>query len=159
MTRQQFLDDVCDWSDLIAFCYEMGCDYCEDVYDSEQRDEFIEDNLVDMANHCSWRSLLNILQEMEDDSGYSYYHMDYNNDFVHLDDSDFESYKNDVCDWMDNNNYWDDDEEEEEAPICCPLEDPPIEAEDFSVYELCLAGVSTCKITKESDEDIEYLLT
>ena len=31
MTRQQFIDEVNDWWELIDFCNEEGCSYCDDV--------------------------------------------------------------------------------------------------------------------------------
>ena len=41
MTRDEFLGNIEYFSELIDFCQEYGCDYLDDVYDDERRDEEI----------------------------------------------------------------------------------------------------------------------
>lgn len=83
MTRIEFLGNVNDWPELIEFCNDMGCRYCDDVY-----------------------------FEKDIHSGYDYYRCDNLGNWEGLDDFDFADYKNDVLGWMDGNAYWDDFDEE-----------------------------------------------
>ncbi len=161
MTRQDFIDDVQYWSELIDFCYEEGCYVCEDVYTSDQRDDRIDEGVSEMMRHNSWRTILDTLQTYDNQSGYEYYLLDGYGDWIGLDDDDFTSYKDDVVDWMDNNGRWDDeDDEDEDIPTGYTPEDiTPIEAEDLSLNELFNAGVDVMQsCQQEEDKDIEYLL-
>ena len=64
MTRNEFIDNITEWSELIDLCSEYGCSYCDDVYSEYSRDEMINDELVDMARNCDdWTELLNTLRE------------------------------------------------------------------------------------------------
>lgn len=124
MTRQEFLDDVCDFSELREFCYDNDCGICDDIYDDESKDDYINEHLSDMAD--DWRSLYRILDDIP--TGYDYYRLDDYGDFNGLDDDDFEDYKDEVLEWMDNNEYWDEDEDDEEEYF--PPEDEYSEGED-----------------------------
>lgn len=151
MTRQEFIDDVQCWSELIDFCYEEGCYVYEDVYTSDQRDDRIDEDVSEMMRHNSWRTILDTLQTYDNQSGYEYYLLDGYGDWIGLDDDDFTSYKDDVVDWMDNNGRWDDENDEDE--------NIPTEAEDLSLDELFNAGVGAMQsCQQEEDKDIEYLL-
>lgn len=112
MTRDEFINDVNDFYDLKSFCWDNDCYECEDVYDSEQRDDYLNEHIIDMARSETWESLRDILNDISSD--YEFYRLDDYGDWVGLDDSDFETYKDDVLDWADNNDIWDDDDEEEE---------------------------------------------
>lgn len=111
MTRQQFIDDVNYWWELIDFCNDNGCSYCDDVYSEEIRDEHINECLVDMARNAdSWLSLLDTLGNIT--IGYDYYKCTDYGDWEGLDDYEFRDYKDDVLEWGDNNDIWEEDEEE-----------------------------------------------
>lgn len=156
MTRQEFIDDVQYWSELIDFCYEEGCYVCEDVYTSDQRDDRIDEDVSEMMRHNSWRTILDTLQTYDDQSGYEYYSLDGYGDWIGLDDDDLASYKDDVLEWMDNNGRWDDENDEDEND---EDEDIPTETEDLSLNELFNAGVDVMQsCQQEGDKDIEYLL-
>ena len=94
MTRREFINDVQYWSDLLDFCSDEGCDYCEDVYSSDQWNDWIDDNMYDWARNNGWREILRILQDYDELTGYDYYRKDEYGDWYGLDDNDFESYKN-----------------------------------------------------------------
>lgn len=127
MTRQEFLDDVCDFSELRDFCYDNDCGICDDIYDDESKDDYINEHLSDMADDAdSWQSLYRTLDDIP--TGYDYYRLDDYGEFNGLDDDDFEDYKNDVLEWMDDNEYWDEDEEDEEEYF--PPEEEYSEEED-----------------------------
>lgn len=127
MTRQEFLDDVYDFSELRFFCYDNDCGICDDVYDDESKDDYINEHLSNMADDADdWQSLYHTLDDIP--TGYDYYSLDDYGDFNGLDDDDFEDYKNEVLEWMDNNEYWDEDEDDEEEYF--PPEEEYSEEED-----------------------------
>lgn len=115
MTRQQFIEGINDWWELIDFCNDEGCNFCDDVYSEESRDDYINEHLVDMARDAgSWPELLDTLNDIT--TGYDYYRLnDYGEWFI-LDDYEFNQYKDDVLEWCDDNSIWEDDEEEEPLP-------------------------------------------
>lgn len=125
MTRDEFLDDITEWSELINLCSEYGCEYCDDVYSEYSRDDMINNDLVDMARNCDdWTELLDTLRDIP--TGYDYYTSS-DGDWYGTDDGDdeFESCKNDVFEWMVARGYF----EEEEPP---EDEDEDEEDEDIS---------------------------
>lgn len=140
MTRQEFIDNVTTWSELLDFCYNEDIYFCEDVYTEDAKDDYFNDMLVDMARDAgSWRELYDRLEEIP--TGYDYYIRDDYGDFEGADDDDFDSRYEDVLEYMDDNEYWDDDEEEEVEEEPAPDdEDPedeePVEEEDVSIAEL-----------------------
>lgn len=144
MTRQEFVDGVEYWSDLVDFCNQEGCSICEDVYSDGDRDYDIEEELCEMVRDSNWREVLDTLQAYDRDSGYDYYLKNGCGEFEGLNDEDFTSYKDDVLDWGDNNDIWDDDEEdddEEEGSQPYDTEDE-VPLEDISFEELfCVKGV------------------
>lgn len=157
MTRQEFIDDVTTWCDLLTFCSDEDCDLCEDIVDSDYYNEYINDNLVDLARNNDWTDLRDRLNEFYDNSGYDYYLWDdyygqYNG--IDNDDAIFEDYKLRVLNWMDEGDYWPDGDEDEEeetgtwAPsysVPQPAEEPedldPIPDEDCSFTDMFAAGV------------------
>lgn len=127
MTRQEFLDDVYDFRELMNFCYDNDCGICDDIYDDESKDEYINEHLSDMTDNADdWQSLYRTLDDIP--TGYDYYRLDDYDDFNGLDDDDFDDYKNDVLEWMDDNEYWDEDEDDEEEYF--PPEEEYSEEED-----------------------------
>ena len=142
MTRQEFIDNVTTWSELLYFCYDENIDFCEDVYTEDAKDEYFDDILVDMARDAgSWQELYDRLEEIP--TGYDYYIRDDYGDFEGADDDDFDSHYEDVLEYMDCNEYWDDDdgdEDYEEEPVreeyVDPEDEEPVEEEDVSIAEL-----------------------
>lgn len=111
MTREEFIENVRSWNDLLQFCYDEDCDYCEDVYDEDAKDDYFNEDIVDMARDAEdWRDLYRQLEDIP--TGYDYY---INGDYGWrgADDRDFEEYKSDVLSWGDDNGVWDEDEEDE----------------------------------------------
>ena len=151
MTRREFINDVQYWSDLLDFCSDEGCDYCEDVYSSDQWNDWIDDNMYDWARNNGWREILRILQDYDELTGYDYYRKDEYGDWYGLDDNDFESYKNDVLEYMDDNDYWDEEEEEKPpAPYVSPEDIAPLETEDISIDDLFLSGIEALKTSQDT---------
>ena len=126
MTRNDFLNDVTEWWELLDFCSDEGCNICEDIIDSDQLD--------------------------------GYYRMNGSFDYDGMDENDFDSYKEDVLEWGDNNGVWEDepdDEDDFDTDTMFNEEDsepdePPVEEEDFSIGELMgFCGVVLLDIRRE----------
>lgn len=156
MTRQEFIDNIQYWSELLEFCSDEGCNYCEDIYDSDQWNDSINDDVYEMAGTSSWRTILDVLQGYDDLSGYDYYRRDDYGEWHGLDEDDFSEYKYDVLGWGDDGEIWDEDEEEEEPPVpyINPEDVTPLEAEDVSMNDLFLSGIEALK-TKQDDDSTE----
>lgn len=155
MTRQYFIDNINYWSELLEFCSDEDCDVCEDIYSEDARDDCIDEELVDMARNNNWREMYNILDSIP--GGYDYYRQDGYGDWVGVDD-EFDDYKDQVLEWMDDGGYWDEEDEEEEyddtdffaAELAREREtaqqfsdDEQVEDEDFTVGDL----INMCSIT------------
>lgn len=113
MTRNEFLEEVNDYYDLKRFCWDYDCYECDDIYDTDQLDDYINEQLVEWAHDArNWQELYDRLNEI--DVGYDYYRIDGYGDITVLDDFDFDGYKDSVLEWGDRNGVWDEDEEEEE---------------------------------------------
>ena len=155
MTRAEFYENVTTWWDLKDFCSDEQCDICDDIYDEEGRDDYINDCLMDWARNDSWTELLSRLEDIP--TGYDYYRYDDYGDWVGLDDGDFDEIRDEVAEWMDDNGYWDDDEEEaddeEDTPFIDPEDAEPIDDEDCSLGELFEGSVA--RIRAISEEELE----
>lgn len=112
MRRQEFIDDVTCWSDLIDFCYNEDIDLCEDVYNEERKDEYIDNHLDEICSDSTWQDVYRVLDDIP--CGYEYYIIEDYYDIRPVEDSDFVHKKQEVLEWMTDNEYWDDEEEEEE---------------------------------------------
>lgn len=131
MTRQEFIDSINYWDELIEFCTDKGCDYCDDLYDEGQWDHCVEDDAYEIIRSGSWRDVLSTLQDYENLSGYEYYRKDEWGDWYGLDNNDFDQYKDDILAWADDNGIW--DEEKSSQPYDTEDEVP---LEDISFEEL-----------------------
>lgn len=110
MTRQEFIDSVNSFYDLIDFCNDERCYLCEDVIDDDQLDECVEEDIAEYGR--GWRGLRDWLADIP--TGYEYYRRDGAFDYVWLDDQDFENYKQDVLEWADEANVFEEEEKDEE---------------------------------------------
>ena len=179
MTRQDFIDGITTWGELLDFCYNEECDICDEIVSNDTMCEEIDDDLVEVARDRSWQDVRDLLNDIDTD--YDYYRRDGGLTYIPMDDSDFDDYKGDVLDWMDNGGYWDDEEDEEDEEYYdgdgpfdfIPDEEDeedepelPMEDEDFSVGELMgMCSVQYLGIQRESarrkkqnDKDFEQYL-
>lgn len=168
MTRSYFINYVSEWDELIELCRDYDCNICEAIIDDDELDDYIES---DIANtDYGWRAIRDFLAEIP--TGYNYYLCNGSFDYIGLNDSDFEDYKNSVLEWMDRNGLWDEEDEDEneggdgwenDHDFFSPGEEdekepvePPVEEEDFSVSELmnmCGAELVTIRqIVERKDE-------
>ena len=162
MTRQEFIDDVTCWGELIDFCNDEGCDYLDNIYDEDARDDYINEyQLEDWVRNNTWSNLYSLLDDIP--SGYDYYRIDEYGDWEGLDDYDFGDYKDDVLRWADDIGIFD-EEDEEEDPADYGIEDEEVDDEEIeepiSMFEL----LSDCQDTyqkiseEEADEGLDSLL-
>ena len=161
MTRQEYIENIVDFDDLIGFSDDCGCYLCECIYCESARDEYIDDCLRDMADNAdSWQDLFNTLSEIP--TGYDWYRLDdYDGRWEGLDDADFEEFKHDVLDWGDENGVWDDEEPDEEEPLVADNDDDDfvVADEPISIGELMgvcssqLQQIGTDKQAKEAADD------
>ena len=140
MTRQEFIDTCYDFSELKNFCNEYNCYELDDVYDSDDRDYYIDEELADSRD--GWRDVRDWLRNIEDGDDW-YQRNDYGEwcgvDYL------FEDFQQRVIDWCEENGIFDDEEEEEESqPEPVTEEEQEFEPfeQDFSVDEL-LSATST----------------
>lgn len=121
MTRAEF-ENINDWYDLKQFCYDIGCEYCDDVLDSDELDQRIEDDLDDAIRYqsYSWRNVRDALDEIS--TGYDYYIVNGSFDYEVANEYDFDRYKDDVREYAERYDHFDDDEGEEDcdAPSVYP---------------------------------------
>lgn len=129
MTRDEFLEEVTTFYDLIDFCEEEHLFDCDGIVDEYSFDEEIAYALEDWRNRFDdWTRARDWLCDLP--TGYDFYREDGYGNWEGLDRSDFEDIKQDVLDEMDDAEAWD-DEPEEESP------DEPEEGEaPISVAEL-----------------------
>lgn len=168
MTREEFLENVTTFGELKDFCYDQDCDLLEDVYDEEGRDDYIDEDLVELARDSSWEEMRDYLDNIP--TGYEWYR-NYDG-WEGLDDYDFDQYKRDVLEWMDDNGFWEEEEEDEEeeyggndvfaeelardAASHEYDEEDEVEDEDFSVGDLIgMCGVAFVAIQKDSIRRIQ----
>ena len=162
MRRDEFWDSICYWSDLFDFCDDNRCRLLENVVDDYYRNETIEERLADWAHDYTWENLRQKLNEIYDEGGHDYYEWDdyYASGFRPLDDDDFESFKQDVYDWMDENGEWDDDDDEDEDDEDYdddPVVYAPVEEEACSIMDMFSESVVIASSKNEDKADFEVL--
>lgn len=161
MTRDEFINDIQSWEELINFCDNNDCDICDDIYDESGRDDLLNERLQEKAGEVArWQELWEWLDNIPEDSDYyreaGYY------DFEPVDNDDFDSYKEEVLEWADDNDIWDEEEEaeeDEEDPVTSDGDEDAddgftAEAEPISIGELMTVCNSQIqKITENTAED------
>lgn len=126
MTRNEFLDNINSWWELIEFCNDEDCDVCEEIVDEDQKNDGVNADLCDEARRTDWKDIRNWLNDIP--VGYEYYRCDGMFDYVPMNNgSDFQEYKDAVLEWMDDGGYWDDEEEEYPEDV---IDDEPFEEDD-----------------------------
>lgn len=108
MTRTEFVEEVLGFQDLIDFCNDNGCDdIVQHIYDKETVDGFIMEAIQSDCFGCdTWQGLYAILDEMPD---CEWYDLEWG-----YEEAEFESRKDEVLDYMDDNGLWEEEEDEED---------------------------------------------
>lgn len=129
MTRAEFLDNINDFYDLAQFCSDEGLSIMEDVYSDDARDEYIDDDLTEIARNYTWREMRDYLQNIP--TGSDWWVRDDWGDWCSI-DNDFAQWKNDVLEEADDiarsngwDNWFDTDDEDEEYD----------EDEQYAIYD------------------------
>lgn len=153
MRRDEFIDNVTSWYELVDFCQEEGLSFCDELYGEDSFNEWIEDNLVSWAHDYSWQDLMSMLEGYDSICGADYYIWDdYSGGYRRAEDSDFDEIKDNVIEFMDSDGRWDDDyeeEEEESEQDQDPDDIEPTPEEDFSFGEMFTAGVGCVRTINE----------
>lgn len=145
MTRNEFINEVCSWEDLVDFCYDYGCDVCDGIHDLEDRNDLLNERLQEKAGEVDcWQDLLEWLGNIP--TGYDYYYEEGYYEFVPVDDDDFDDCKDEALEWADDRDIWDEEEteEDEESPATADNDenindDFAAEDEPISIGELMIA--------------------
>lgn len=165
MTRNEFLNDVTEWHELLEFCNDNDCSICDDIISDDDRDDEIDSDIEDAIRNDRWYDIKGYLEEIP--TGYNYYRRNSMFDYDGMGDSDFDEYKDDVLDWADGNgDVWDEDpEEDEDYDVFAEQTDgeedaePAPEKEDFTVGELigmcCIAFTTIQKTDAQRAQEEE----
>jgi hypothetical protein len=108
MTKQEFLDDITEWGELIDFCNENSLETCSDIIDDDQMDE-----MVKAEAESGWARVMYFLAQV-DTSSDDYYLINGYGNAENLNYGTFEEYKEQAIGDFECNNDWDCDEEDEE---------------------------------------------
>lgn len=108
MTRQEFIDSILEFDDLIPFCEDRGLSQCENIYSRSDFDTMIDRDIEQFLEDrywCDLRDWLNIIPDCE------WYEKCYDD----WDEPDFEHVKESVLREMDGRHLWDDSGQDEES--------------------------------------------
>lgn len=120
MTRQEFIDDVCDFQQLVDFANEFEYEF-DDIYSEESYDDMINEELTE--NDQCWQDVRDWLQNLPD--GYDFYIRDRWGDWEGRSSDDIDDLKAEFLNWADDDGgVFDEEYEEEEA------EEEELEAEE-----------------------------
>ena len=164
MKRAEFETEVTSWWELKDLCDEVGCEIMEDFIDGDYRDEIIDDELVDLARNNTWQDLYRILSDYDDQSGYDYYIYDsYYGTYNGVSNDEFEDYKQQVCEWMDQHDEWDEEDEDEdyelpeEETVFTENNSVPTPKEDCTFDDMFDDGVSCIRPITADDNQMSVI--
>lgn len=124
MTRQEFIDDVQDFDQLMSFANDVWYNF-EDVYYSQSYDDQIYEEIQNDDN-C-WQDIRDWLANLPD--GYKFYTQNAYGEWCGHDAEDIEDLKEELLDWADDRgDVFDDEEDEDEEEDEETVED---RSEDF----------------------------
>lgn len=160
MTREEFIDVVNCFCDLINTDREYGIGVCDELVLAEDLDEAIAEDF--RYTDYGWVDIRSWLNDIED--GYECYKRTGSFEYEYLTDVDFDEYKAELLRSMIDDGYIDDDEdgieEHEDEDVYYVLSDgddaesvelePP--EEDIAVAELFSICNSNFRVLKSEDE-------
>lgn len=154
MRRQEFIDEVTTWDELLRAADELReYDLLSDIYSDEARNDWINECLVDWARELDWQDMLGRLSDFDSDSS-EWWQLDDYGEWNAVSDGDdyFEDMKNELLEIGDDNSAWDDAEEGEEDTEDEELFDPEPDLEideDQSVGDFFVECNSVFKTIEE----------
>lgn len=116
MTREEF-DSITTIEELLDTASDVGCDDIADsIYSSDARDDILNERMCNSVGDYTWREMLGLLNEWEDEGGYDWYFYNEWGDFSPITDGDddFDNLKEELYEYMSENDYFEDDEEFDE---------------------------------------------
>lgn len=110
--RSDFINNVTDWRDIIEFCVNNDLDIPTTLYDNDELNDYIEENLEELARNYYWTEVLEVLQNIP--QGFDFYIKEEDSlmEFSPARQSDFNLIKNEILEHMDDINGWDEGEQE-----------------------------------------------
>lgn len=110
--RSDFINNVTDWRDIIEFCVNNDLDIPTTLYDNDELNDYIEDNLEELARNYYWTEVLEVLQNIPQGCDFYIREEDSFMEFSPARQSDFNLIKNEILEHMDDINGWDEGEQE-----------------------------------------------
>lgn len=94
MVRDDFLEGIEDYSDLINFCNDNGIyDVLGDVCDDSEFCSLVDEDIRDSTRYDHWTDVRDMLSQLPTDSESGYYRRNGRLEYEELTDRDFESDK------------------------------------------------------------------
>lgn len=170
MTRDDFINDVSTFDELMSFCQEADLGFCDEFYSPGNYNDKVEVMIEEWMEEYTWRELRDVLESLP--TGYDVYVEDGWASFIGYDSTDerFYEVKDEVLEWCDDNDFWDVEDEEEndvfDFDIATNHEDGSVEDsqqeedDDFGAEEGCSmadlfsAGSECVQIIKAKEEEI-----
>ena len=114
MTREEFIENVNDFYDLLEVCRDNDLYACADIREKDELFDScnIDNEIIEAVRSYSWHSIRDMLDGLDDDG--NYYIVNGILDYECV-DRDFEYYKNGVIDEMDEDNLWEEEDGEDET--------------------------------------------
>ena len=138
MTRQEFINNVTTWSELLSFCYDYDCDVCADIISHDSLAENIADDFNSYGYEYPWTDIRRWLNNIDDSARYYYRSGSFEYESVD-NNGTFEEYKDEVLSWGDDMYIFDDEDEDEdedeESFIDSDVFDDSLPDNDCSVEE------------------------
>lgn len=116
MTKQEFIDRVNDFEDLLNFCsnesIENDLDWYYDIYDYNEMREEVERDITEALNSNYWYDIRDMLNDIPDRGVYFE-----RSDILMYNciDDDFDQFKDDVLQYANAHELWEEDETESET--------------------------------------------
>lgn len=153
MQRQEFINAITTWEDLVDFCEDHCIDTCDDIFDQDRMNDAIESALTRWSEEFHWFDLRDILDEIP----YCEYSIRGTNEceWISVDNNPelFESRKANTIAVLDECGWWDDVDDNEGED-----EDFDIEPEEISLTELFISCSNelkeNLKPSQSNEEDI-----
>ena len=113
MTRNEFLEEVNWFDDLLNFDSELGLYICDDIYDQDTMNDYVNEHLYDLVDDCDgWEWLRDYLDNIP--NGADYYILDDYGEWSEAGDYEFTRRKEEILDYCDDHDLWDEEDDEEE---------------------------------------------
>lgn len=130
MTRQEFIEEVCDFNSLKQFCYDEDCDCMDDIIEEYELSDVIDEDIVSAVRTRGWETIRDMLCDI--DEGYPYYRINGELDYEALTDSDIDDLREEILSWANANDIFDEDDadEEQNEEVTKPQAQEPLEQQE-----------------------------